>query len=64
MQSSGFGKIFTFINMPNSKLNLFTIYIHMSKKEENKDGLKMAVFAQPAMLFSGWAAAIPTCTML
>lgn len=52
-------KVFTFINIPNSKLNLFTVYVRMSKKEENKDGLRMAVFVEPAMLYSGRAAAVP-----
>lgn len=45
-------------------LNLLQVYVHMSKKKENIDGLRMAVFAQAAMLYSGGAAAKPTCTML
>lgn len=45
-------KVFTFIKIPNSRLNLFTIYVHMSKKEENKDDVRIALFIKPAMLYS------------
>lgn len=38
--------------IPNSKLNLLTIYVHMYKEEEHKDGVRIDRFVKPAMVYS------------